>query len=87
MNGAKNTLILSFAGAALGFGLGLILALFTMSKRAVVRAPARIYINFFRGTPLIWQLSFAGLGVVTALRLGFFSGTTARTRWPSSSSG
>ncbi len=75
VNGAKNTLILSFAGAALGFGLGLFLALFTMSKRAVVRAPARVYINFFRGTPLIWQLSFAGLGVVTALRLGFFSGT------------
>lgn len=75
LNGAKNTLLLSFAGAALGFGLGLFLALFTLSKRAVVRAPARIYINFFRGTPLIWQLSFAGLGVVTALRLGWFSGT------------
>ena len=75
MNGAKNTLILSFAGAALGFGLGLFIALFSMSQRAVVRAPARVYINFFRGTPLIWQLSFAGLGVVTALRLGFFSGT------------
>jgi polar amino acid transport system permease protein len=74
VNGAKNTLILSFAGAALGFGLGLFLALFSMSQRAVVRAPARVYINFFRGTPLIWQLSFAGLGVVTALRLGFFSG-------------
>ena len=75
VNGAKNTLILSFAGAALGFGLGLFIALFSMSQRAVVRAPARVYINFFRGTPLIWQLSFAGLGVVTALRLGFFSGT------------
>lgn len=74
VNGAKNTLILSFLGGALGMFLGLILALFTMSKRAVIRAPARIYINFFRGTPLIWQLSFAGLGVVTALRLGFFSG-------------
>ena len=74
-NGAKNTLILSLLGGALGMFLGLILALFIMSKRAVVRAPARLYINFFRGTPLIWQLSFAGLGVVTALRLGFFSGT------------
>ena len=40
-----------------------------MSKRAVVRAPARIYINFFRGTPLIWQVSFAGIGLVPALRL------------------
>ncbi|OFW65706.1 MAG: hypothetical protein A2Z12_06830 [Actinobacteria bacterium RBG_16_68_21] len=69
IKGAQNTLILSAAGAALGFGLGLVLALFTMSSRRVVRAPARIYINFFRGTPLIWQLSFAGIGLVPALRL------------------
>jgi len=74
VNGAKNTLILSFLGGGLGMILGLFLALFSMSKRAVVRAPARIYINFFRGTPLIWQLSFAGLGVVTAMKLDFFSG-------------
>ena len=69
VKGAQNTLILSAGGAALGFGLGLVLALFSMSKRNVVRAPARIYINFFRGTPLIWQLSFAGIAVVPALRL------------------
>lgn len=71
IRGAKNTLVLSAAGAVLGFGLGLVLALFTMSKRAVVRTPARIYINFFRGTPLIWQVSFAGIGLVPALRLPF----------------
>jgi His/Glu/Gln/Arg/opine family amino acid ABC transporter permease subunit len=69
LTGAKNTLILSLAGAAIGFIGGLFLALFTMSKRGVVRAPARLYINFFRGTPLIWQISFAGIGVVPALRL------------------
>ncbi len=69
IKGAQNTLVLSASGAAIGFGLGLILALFTMSRRAVVRAPARIYINFFRGTPLIWQIAFAGIGLVPALRL------------------
>jgi His/Glu/Gln/Arg/opine family amino acid ABC transporter permease subunit len=69
VKGAQNTLVLSSAGAALGFGLGLVLSLFTMSKRSVVRAPARVYINFFRGTPLIWQISFAGIGFVPALRL------------------
>jgi polar amino acid transport system permease protein len=67
--GAWNTLILSVAGAAIGFIGGLILSLFAMSSRAVVRAPARIYINFFRGTPLIWQISFAGVGLVPALQL------------------
>ncbi len=69
IKGAKNTLVLSGAGAALGFALGLVIALFTMSSRAVVRAPARVYINFFRGTPLIWQISFAGIGFVPALGL------------------
>ncbi len=69
IKGAQNTLVLSASGAALGFGLGLVLALFTMSNRAMVRAPARIYINFFRGTPLIWQIAFAGIGLVPALRL------------------
>lgn len=69
VKGAQNTLVLSSAGATLGFAGGLVLALFTLSKRRVVRAPARIYINFFRGTPLIWQISFAGIGFVPALRL------------------
>jgi polar amino acid transport system permease protein len=66
---AKNTLILSMLGAAIGFIGGLLLSLFAMSSRAVVRAPARLYINFFRGTPLIWQISFAGAGLVPSLQL------------------
>ncbi len=74
VRGGRNTLVLSFVGGGIGLALGIVLSVFIMSKRAVVRAPARAYINFFRGTPLIWQLSFAGLGVVTALRLGFFTG-------------
>lgn len=67
--GAWNTLILSVSGAAIGFGGGLLISLFMMSRRAVIRAPARLYINFFRGTPLIWQISFAGIGLAPALRL------------------
>jgi His/Glu/Gln/Arg/opine family amino acid ABC transporter permease subunit len=76
-SGAKNTLVLSLAGAAVGFGLGLVIALFSMSQRRVVRAPARLYINFFRGTPLVWQVSFAGIGIVPALRLGLSMYTVA----------
>jgi ABC-type amino acid transport system permease subunit len=34
-----------------------------------VRAPARVYINFFRATPLIWQLIFIGVGLPIGLRL------------------
>ena len=69
MNGAKNTLILAGAGEGIGILLGLVLALFLISKRAVVRAPARIIVNFLRGTPLIWQLSFFFFGLVLGLGL------------------
>lgn len=67
VRGAKNTLILAFAGEFGGIVIGLLLALLALSARRVVRAPARAYINFFRGTPLIWQLSF----FYFMLRLGF----------------
>ena len=67
VRGAKNTLILAFAGEIGGIVIGLILGVLTLSPYAAVRAPARLYINFFRGTPLIWQLA-AGSFV---LLLGF----------------
>ncbi|MGH2699451.1 MAG: amino acid ABC transporter permease [Actinomycetota bacterium] len=67
VNGAKNTLILAFSAEFFGIILGLTLAIFAISKRAVVRAPARAYINFFRGTPLIWQLIFIGVGIPIGL--------------------
>jgi polar amino acid transport system permease protein len=67
VTGAKNTIILAAGGEFFGILLGLGLVLLAISRRAVVRAPARAYINFFRGTPLIWQLSFIGLAVPLAL--------------------
>ncbi|MFN2525082.1 MAG: amino acid ABC transporter permease [Actinomycetota bacterium] len=69
VNGAKNTLILAGLSEFFGILLGLLLAVFAISKRAVVRAPARIYINFFRGTPLVWQLLFIGIGLPIGLQL------------------
>ena len=56
LRGIRNTLVLAFAGELGGIVIGLILGVLTLSERRSVRAPARIYINFFRGTPLIWQL-------------------------------
>jgi polar amino acid transport system permease protein len=47
---------LAFAGEMGGIMIGLVLGILVLSKRRAVRAPARTYINFFRGTPLIWQL-------------------------------
>ena len=63
LRAAMNTVILAFAGEAGGALLGLVLAILLLSKRAVVRAPARVYVNFFRGTPLIWQLTTFHFGI------------------------
>ena len=56
--GAFNTLRLAFLGELGGIVLGVLLAVLVISKRRTVRAPAIAYINFFRGTPLIFQLLF-----------------------------
>ena len=66
---AWNTLVLALSGEAIGIGIGLVLSVFAISTHRVVRAPARLYINFFRGTPLLWQLSFFFFGIALGLRL------------------
>jgi polar amino acid transport system permease protein len=67
LRGALNTLILALGGELIGIVIGLTLAMLVLSKRAVIRAPARAYINFFRGTPLLWQLLF----ISTVMIVGF----------------
>jgi His/Glu/Gln/Arg/opine family amino acid ABC transporter permease subunit len=69
LTGARNTVFLAVIGEAGGLLLGLGLALATMSEYRSVRTPARAYINFFRGTPLIWQLSFIYFGFALGLKL------------------
>ena len=69
VTGAKNTVILAAGGEGVGIILGLIFALLILSKRKVVRAPARAYINFFRGTPLLVQISVGYFGIVLGLGL------------------
>ena len=46
-----------------------------ISKRRAVRAPATVYINIFRGTPLIVQLSigYFGVNLGLGLHLGVFT--------------
>jgi polar amino acid transport system permease protein len=73
LNGAKNTIILAALGEAGGLVIGVFLSLLTLSEYRSVRAPARAYINFFRGTPLIWQLSFLYFGLALGLGIGLNS--------------
>lgn len=77
IRGALNTLWLAFLGQGFGMLIGIFLALLVLSNRVVVRAPARTYINVFRGTPLLMQLSIGYLGIVLGLGLGIRTYTAA----------
>jgi His/Glu/Gln/Arg/opine family amino acid ABC transporter permease subunit len=69
IRGVVITLFMALASEFLGIVLGLFLSLLTISKRTAVRVPARIYINIFRGTPLLVQLSIGYFGVNNGLQL------------------
>ena len=77
LTGAKNTLLLAVGGEIGGIVIGLFLAMLALSDKRAVRAPARVYVNFFRGTPLIWQLAFFYFGLSLGLGLNFSSYTVA----------
>ncbi|CDQ42058.1 MULTISPECIES: amino acid ABC transporter permease [Virgibacillus] len=66
LGGLPMTLLVSFVGMALGLVLGLFLALARGSNRFIFRLPARTYISFMRGTPMLVFLFilYFGLPVV-----------------------
>lgn len=64
---AGNTLKLAAFSAVFGIGLGLLIALLLISKRRITRAPARLYVNVIRGTPLLVQISIVYFGVALGL--------------------
>ena len=62
----KNTAIYTAMGFVFGLAFGLLLALMRLSEVAPYRWVANIYIEFFRGIPLLLWLFFLGYGVPTA---------------------
>ncbi len=66
LEGASYTLLITAASMLFGLILGLFIALFRMNKHWVISLPARIYISFMRGTPLLVLLFilFFGLPLV-----------------------
>jgi His/Glu/Gln/Arg/opine family amino acid ABC transporter permease subunit len=79
IRGIKYTLLLAFGGEIGGIIIGLVLAMLSISKRRAVRAPATVYINLFRGTPLLVQLSigYFGVNLGLGLHLDVFAVATA----------
>lgn len=69
LNGFKNTIIYCVSSFALALLLGLILALMSGSKFVWLRAPARIFIEVVRSTPMIAQifLIYYGLSALLAV--------------------
>jgi polar amino acid transport system permease protein len=64
--GLRNTLVVSVGGMLLGLVGGLLLSLVTVSRRWWVRAPARVYIDLFRGLPAILTIVLVGIGLPSA---------------------
>ncbi|WP_059362487.1 amino acid ABC transporter permease [Lentzea aerocolonigenes] len=58
LDGLVLTLVLTVASMVLGTLLGLLLAVMRMSHQAPISGLARLYITFFRGTPVLVQLIF-----------------------------
>lgn len=56
IQGAKWTVVYALLGEAFGIPLGLLAAILKMSRFRALRALSTIYVDFFRGTPLLMQL-------------------------------
>lgn len=56
LDGARTTLALCSAGMLLGFVLGVALYALGNSRQPGAAAVARVYVSFFRGTPMLAQL-------------------------------
>lgn len=61
--GVLNTLVLSVASAAIGVVVGLLLAVLGLSKYRILRWPARVYTDVFRGLPAILTILLIGQGL------------------------
>ena len=70
LNGLLVTIQLVVISLVSGFGLAVPLSLMAVSKNSFLRYPAKAYIYFFRGTPLLVQmfLLYYGMGQFEAIR-------------------
>jgi His/Glu/Gln/Arg/opine family amino acid ABC transporter permease subunit len=67
LDGAKNTVIYCIVSFPLALLLGLILALMSSSRFVWLKAPARIYIEVIRSTPMIAQIFLIYFGLSAIL--------------------
>jgi polar amino acid transport system permease protein len=64
--GVPNTLILALIAVLIGCVIGLVVAMMLISRNAVVRMPARVFVDVFRGLPVILTIYLIGQGLPIA---------------------
>lgn len=67
--GALRTLAYAAVASIGGVLLGLLLAVFLISRRPIVQAPVRVYVNIIRGTPILVQLAIVYFGFALGFRI------------------
>jgi His/Glu/Gln/Arg/opine family amino acid ABC transporter permease subunit len=76
------TVMLALLAEVLGIILGLVLALMKIGRSKILSAPAQVYIDVFRGTPLLIQIIFiyfATPNIGIRIESLFFAGLVALT--------
>ena len=63
LRGVRTTLILTVIAMVVGIVLGVILAIMRLSPNPLVSGGSWLYIWFFRGTPVLVQILFWGIGI------------------------
>ncbi|MGD2082395.1 MAG: amino acid ABC transporter permease [Chromatiales bacterium] len=63
LQGIRYTLLISFGGLAVGFVVGVAFGLLSLSPLRTLRWPATLYVEVFRGTPVLVQVLFIFYGL------------------------
>ncbi len=63
LRGAGYSLLLALGGLVIGCVIGIILSAAKLSRSKILKAIANIYVEIFRGTPMLLQILFFYLGV------------------------
>ncbi len=64
--GIWNTLLIAFLSIIVGVVIGLVGAMLLLSSKAWVRLPARMYVDVFRGLPVVVTVMVVGIGLPAA---------------------
>lgn len=61
--GLRNTLLIAFLSIVVGVFIGMAMAVLLLSKRWWLRLPARVYVDVFRGLPVLLTVMLIGIGL------------------------